>query len=58
MCMCVYACLHVQAHHFLDLSLGGGLRGIRNRALMGCMSQRATHTWVQGGTEEQNVSQR
>lgn len=24
--------------HFLDLSLGGGLRGIRNSALIGCKS--------------------
>jgi len=28
-------------HHFLDLSLGAGFLGIRNRALIGCMSQRA-----------------
>lgn len=30
------------SYHFLDLSLGGGFRGIRNSALMGCMSHRAT----------------
>lgn len=28
-------------HHFLDLSLGAGFLGIRNRALIGCISQRA-----------------
>ena len=28
--------------HFLVFSLGGGFRGIRNRALIGCMSHRAT----------------
>lgn len=28
-------------HHFLDLSLGAGFLGMRNRALIGCMSQRA-----------------
>lgn len=32
-----------QAYHFFDLSLGGGFRGIRNRALIGCMSHRATN---------------
>lgn len=32
-----------QAYHFFDLSLGGGFRGIKNRALMGCMSHRATN---------------
>ena len=29
------------SYHFLDFSRGGGFRGMRNRALMGCMSQRA-----------------
>lgn len=28
-------------YHFLDLSFGGGFLGIRNRALIGCMSHRA-----------------
>lgn len=28
-------------HHFLDLRRGAGFRGMRKRALMGCMSQRA-----------------
>ncbi len=28
-------------HHFLDFSLGGGFRGIRNKARMGCMSHNA-----------------
>lgn len=31
-------------YHFLDLSLGGGFRGMRKRARMGCMSHRAG-TW-------------
>ena len=30
-----------ETYHFLDLSLGGGFRGIRKRARMGCMSHRA-----------------
>lgn len=30
-----------ETHHFLDFNLGAGLRGMRKRALMGCMSQRA-----------------
>lgn len=30
-----------KTYHFLDLSLGGGLRGMRKRARMGCMSHRA-----------------
>lgn len=30
-----------ETYHFLDLSLGGGLRGMRKRARMGCMSHRA-----------------
>lgn len=30
-----------QTHHFLDLSRGAGFRGMRKRALIGCMSQRA-----------------
>lgn len=29
------------AHHFLDLSRGGGFLGMRKRALIGCMSQSA-----------------
>lgn len=29
-------------HHFLDLSFGGGFLGIRKRALIGCMSHKAT----------------
>lgn len=40
------------SYHFFDLSLGGGFRGIRNSALMGCMSHRAAQT---GGTERQPV---
>lgn len=28
-------------HHFLDFSLGGGFRGIRNKARIGCMSHNA-----------------
>lgn len=28
-------------HHFFDLSLGAGLRGMRKRALIGCMSHSA-----------------
>lgn len=27
--------------HFFDLSLGGGFRGMRKRARIGCMSHRA-----------------
>ena len=30
-----------ETYHFLDLSLGGGFRGMRKRARMGCMSHRA-----------------
>jgi len=30
-----------ETHHFFDFNLGAGLRGMRKRALMGCMSQRA-----------------
>lgn len=30
-----------RTHHFFDLSLGGGFRGIKNRALIGCMSHSA-----------------
>ena len=43
----VCVCVHVReckcfTHHFLDcLSLGGGLRGIRKSALIGCMLHRA-----------------
>lgn len=29
------------AYHFFDFSLGGGFLGMRNSALIGCMSQRA-----------------
>lgn len=29
------------AHHFFDFNLGAGFRGMRNKALMGCISQRA-----------------
>lgn len=32
-----------ETYHFLDLSLGGGFRGMRKRARMGCMSHRAGH---------------
>lgn len=33
-----------ETYHFLDLSLGGGFRGIRKRARIGCISHRAgTH---------------
>lgn len=31
----------IHTHHFFDLSLGAGLRGMRKRALIGCMSQSA-----------------
>lgn len=43
-CECRYTCEFKwsQAYHFFDLSLGGGLRGIKNSALIGCMSHRAT----------------
>ena len=37
-----------QTHHFLDLSRGAGFRGMRKRALMGCMSQRAAGDQKQG----------
>lgn len=30
-----------ETHHFFDFNLGAGLRGMRKRALMGCMSHRA-----------------
>lgn len=34
--------LHMYTHHFdLAFSLGGGLRGMRKRALIGCMSDSA-----------------
>lgn len=45
-------CEGSQTCHFFDLSLGGGFRGIRNSALIGCMSQRA----VRRGTQQQMVS--
>lgn len=44
--MYIYVCVvnaSFQAYHFFDLSLGGGLRGIKNRALIGCMSHKATN---------------
>lgn len=43
--LCVYMCVWVcsEAYHFFDLSLGGGFRGIKNSALIGCMSHRATN---------------
>ena len=31
----------MHTHHFFDLSLGAGLRGMRKRALIGCMSHSA-----------------
>lgn len=40
-CVCVRVCVCSQAYHFFDLSLGGGFRGIKNRALIGCMSHSA-----------------
>lgn len=39
--MGVRVCSH--AYHFFDLSLGGGFRGIKNSALIGCMSHRAAY---------------
>ncbi len=33
------------SHHFLVLSLGGGFRGMRNSALMGCMSHKAVEKY-------------
>ena len=33
--------LMTKAHHFFDLSRGGGFLGMRKSALMGCISQRA-----------------
>lgn len=35
------AIITIHTHHFLDFSLGAGLRGMRKRALIGCISQRA-----------------
>lgn len=32
----------LQTHHFFDFSFGGGFRGIKKRALIGCMSHNAT----------------
>lgn len=39
------------AHHFLDLSRGGGFLGMRNRALIGCMSHSA------GGNKKEVISE-
>ncbi len=33
--------MNLGVHFLVCLSLGGGFRGIRNRALIGCMLQRA-----------------
>lgn len=41
-------------HHFLDLSLGGEFLGMRNSALMGCMSHSAAR---EGGTMNIHLSQ-
>ena len=37
-----------QTHHFLDFSRGAGFRGMRKRALMGCMSHRAARDQNKG----------
>lgn len=41
-----------QTHHFFDLSLGAGFLGMRNSALMGCMSHRAEEEEMTGEEEE------
>lgn len=45
-------CACSQTCHFFDLSLGGGFRGIKNSALIGCMSQSA----MRRRTQQQMVS--
>ena len=46
---------HARAsHHFFDLSLGAGFRGMRKSALIGCMSQRAEERQRKSEGEEKS----
>lgn len=47
----------LNCYHLDDLSLGGGFLGIRNKALIGCISQSAEMKWQTGETYHKETQQ-